>query len=160
MIKKLYLKHKELINYIIFGVATTAVNFAVFWLMEMLLPQSEITYLFSNAIAWFVSVVFAYVTNKLFVFSSKSWKMGVVIKESAEFFGARIFSFALEEAGLWFFVELLSFSEIALTVIGFEITGELISKLILAVVVVVLNYFFSKFIIFKNKKENTQDQRS
>lgn len=151
MIKRLFNKYKELILYIIFGVLTTLVNFAAFWLLTKILGES--LYLINNAVAWIISVVFAYVTNKLFVFESKSLELKVVIREITEFFAARLFSFAVEEGGLVLFVRLLHFGKYSLEILSFEISGQMIAKVILAVIVVILNYFFSKFIIFTQKTE-------
>ena len=151
-IKELYQKHREVIVYIIFGALTTFVNLAAFYILELLFGNGTNSYLFSNAVAWIIAVIFAYITNKLFVFNSRSWKLNIISKEIAEFLGARIFSFVVEEAGLWLFVDCLSFNKLSFAVFGFNITGGLIAKIILAVIVVILNYFFSKFIIFKKEK--------
>ena len=148
-IKDLLYKYKELITYVIYGGLTTLVNFVAFYVVTQILGEE--LYLLNNAIAWVVSVVFAYVTNKLFVFESKSWNLKLVAKESVEFVGARIFSFLIEEGGMLLFVSVLGFGEISFNIFGFTITGQLIAKLILAVVVVIMNYFFSKFIIFRKK---------
>lgn len=146
---ELILKYKELIAYVFFGALTTAVNFVTFWVLSKILGED--LYYISNAIAWFISVVFAYFTNKLFVFESKSFAPKVLFKEIPEFFGARVFSFFVEEGGLILLVQTLNFGEFSLTVFGFEISGQLIAKLILAVIVVILNYFASKFVIFRKK---------
>lgn len=151
-IKQLFIKYKEVITYIVFGVLTTLVNFAAFWLLNRIF--GEHVYLLNNAAAWIISVVFAYVTNKLWVFDSKSWNIKIVVREVAEFFAARLFSFGVEEGGLWLFVDKLGFGEYSFTLLGFEITGQIIAKVILAVIVVILNYFFSKFIIFAKKKKS------
>ena len=148
-IKELILKYKELIIYVIFGGLTTVVNLAVFTLCGMALGDDK--YLISNVIAWFAAVVFAYVTNKLWVFESKSWNIKVLLKEVPSFFAARVLSFVIEEVGLFVFVDLLSFNELSIRILSFEIGGELIAKAVLAVVVVVLNYIFSKLVIFKKK---------
>ena len=108
--------------------------------------------LINNAIAWIAGVVTAFVTNKLYVFNSKSWKPKIAIKEFAEFTGARLFSFVFEEVGMWIFVTVLHFSDKSLSVLAFDISGQLIAKILLSIVVVAMNYFFSKFIIFKKKK--------
>ncbi len=149
-IKELIIKYKELLTYLIFGVLTTLVNLATFWIFTEILGEE--LYLINNTIAWVAGVIFAFVTNKLFVFESKSWQGKIAVKEFVEFVGARIFSFGVEEGGLWLFVDLLGFDEKSLTILGFTITGQIIAKLALAVIVVILNYFFSKFIIFKKKK--------
>lgn len=150
-LKEIYVRHREIIVYFIFGVLTTAVNLLTFYVLEIMFG-TEKSYLYNNLIAWVVGVLFAYITNKLIVFESKSWAPSVVLKESAEFVGARLFSLGVEEAGLWFFVELLSFGTLSMKILGFNLTGGFIAKVILAVIVVILNYLFSKFIIFKNKK--------
>lgn len=140
---------KEIINYIIFGVLTTVVNFAVFWLFNRLLGKNF--YLLSNVIAWIVAVAFAYVTNRIWVFQSNVKSAKGVLKEIGEFFLSRLFSLVVEEAGLLIIVDLLKFKVFSFDLFSFNVTGEMIAKVILAVVVVILNYIFSKFIIFKKQ---------
>ena len=149
IIKNLIIKYKELIIYGIFGVCTTLVNFLTYKLFNVLLGVEF--YLVSNIVAWFVSVVFAYVSNKLFVFESKSWEMKLVAKEASSFFAARVFSFLVEEMGLFLLVDICKMKDFAFEVYSFTISGNMISKVGLAVVVVVINYFFSKFVIFRKK---------
>ena len=150
MIKTLFIKYKELITYVIFGVLTTLVNFFAFWIFTKIFGED--LYLVNNAIAWVVGVVFAYVTNKLFVFESKSWDLKLIAKEITGFLGARIFSFLVEESGMFLFVSVLGLGESSLTLLGFTITGQFIVKILLAVIVVVMNYVFSKFFIFKSSE--------
>ena len=150
MIKKLFVKYKELITYVIFGVLTTLVNFFAFWLFTKILGEE--LYLINNAIAWVVGVIFAYITNKLFVFESKSWDLKVVTKEITGFLGARIFSFLVEEGGMFLFITVLGLGEKSLTILNLTITGQFIVKILLAVIVVVMNYVFSKFFIFKSSE--------
>jgi len=149
MIKKLFIKYKELITYVIFGVLTTLVNFFAFWLFTKIFGEEF--YLVNNAIAWVVGVIFAYITNKLFVFESKSWNLKVITKEITGFLGARIFSFLVEEGGMFLFITVLGLGEKSLTLLSLTITGQFIVKILLAVIVVILNYIFSKFIIFKRQ---------
>ncbi len=149
IIKKLIIKYKELIIYGIFGVGTTVVNFLTYKLFNVLLGSEF--YLLSNVIAWLVSVIFAYVTNKLFVFESKSWEPKLVSKEISSFFAARIFSFIIEEAGLFLLVDIFSMKEFSVDIFGLIVSGNMIAKVILAVVVVILNYFFSKLVVFRKK---------
>ena len=101
-------------------------------------------------------MVFAYVTNKLYVFQSKSWAFKVVIKESAQFLLARVFSFLVEEFVLILMVEVLNFAEYSLDLKIITLSGATVAKIILAVIVVIMNYFFSKFIIFKKSNKISQ----
>ena len=87
------------------------------------------------------------------MFESRSWNIKIVAREVVAFFAARLFSFGVEEGGLWLFVDILGMGAYSFTVLGFEITGQIIAKVILAVIMVILNYFFSKFIIFAKKKK-------
>lgn len=135
--KKLYLKYQELINYIVFGVATTLVNYVVFAFFIKIIP---LNYQVANLIAWILSVLFAYFTNKLYVFNSHSWEKKILVKEISSFFTARIFSYLIEVVILFVGINLLK-------------GNELIIKLIDNVVIVVINYVFSKLIIFKDSKE-------
>lgn len=156
IIKKII--NKETVLYIVFGVLTTLVNFIAFKLFTVLFVSvsSGIGVHISNVLAWVIAVAFAYVTNKLFVFESRSWKANVIAKEIPSFVAARLFSLGVEELGLIVFVNLLHFDEKIFTipVIDFALSGEMTAKLILAVVVVILNYFFSKLVIFKKKKDS------
>lgn len=157
-IKTLFIKYKEIITYIIFGVLTTLVNFLVFWIFTKLLGEE--LYLVNNAVAWVAGVVFAFVTNKLFVFESKSWQRKIIAKEIPEFLGARIFSFLVEEGGMLLFISVLGLGEKSLSILGFTITGQFIVKILLAVIVVVLNYIFSKFIIFRKQEAKNRNQKT
>lgn len=154
-IKELYLKYKELILYIFFGGLTTLVNFVAYLLFDLIIPSK--LYLITNFIAWILAALFAYFVNKIFVFVSTSWSPRVVLKEGLEFFGARVFSLIVEELGMFMFVDGFNFKDISFVCLGFTVTGALIAKLILAVIVVILNYFFSKFIIFKKEKPQPQN---
>lgn len=145
----LWKKYKELIVYIFFGAVTTLVNFVVFKLCNWLLGEE--LYLVSNIFAWVAAVVVAYITNKLWVFESKSWAPHVLRREIPTFVGARVFSFFFEEAGLFLAIDILGLGVWELTLFGFTATGHDICKILLQVVVVILNYIFSKLVIFKKK---------
>ena len=149
LIKKLI--NRETVTYVIFGVLTTLVNFVSFKLIDMAFFGRY--YALTNTIAWILSVAFAYITNKLFVFESKSWKPGVLKKEIPSFLGARIASYFLEEGGLIFFVEVLKFDEKVFDFKVIQLSGKITAKIILAVFVVIINYILSKFFIFKEKKD-------
>ena len=131
-LKALYAKHRSTVIYLVFGVLTTAVNYAVYLPLFNLvgLPASV-----CNGIAWVAAVIFAYVTNKLFVFESKSWDGGVW-SEALRFVGSRVASGAIETVSL------------LLTVDIFGWNGN-VMKLLLAVFVIVFNYVLSKFFVFK-----------
>ncbi len=145
-----YNKHKEIILYALFGVLTTIANFLTFWGFTELLGEEW--FLVNNAVAWVAGVLVAFVTNKLWVFNSKSWKISIALKEFFEFTIARVFSFFVEEFGMWLFITVLHFSDKSLSLFAFSVSGQIIVKLLLSVIVVIMNYFFSKFIIFKKKK--------
>lgn len=154
-IKDLFVKYKELISYVFFGALATIVSLASFKLFDWILGES--LYLVSNVISWLITVIFAYFTNKLWVFESKSWRAGVVVKELIGFFGARIFSLAVEEAGLWLLIDVCHMDNLGFDILSFHINGNLIAKLIMQIVVVILNYVFSKLVIFKHKKDDKID---
>ena len=155
MIKKLFNKYKELISYVFFGVLATVVNLVSFKIFDAILGEN--LYLVTNVVSWLITVIFAYFTNKLWVFESKSWKASVVIKELIGFFGARIFSLVVEEAGLWLMIDICHMGNISWDILGFNLSGNMIAKIIMQVVVVILNYVFSKLIIFKHKKDDVND---
>lgn len=149
IIKKLI--NKETITYLVFGVLTTVVNFAVLEGLRLIISDKLI--LLINVIAWAASVAFAYVTNKLFVFESKSWKGSVLCKEIPSFVGARVFSLGVESLGLLVFITWLGFDRFSIALFGFTLDGITLTKIGLAVIVVIMNYVFSKFIIFKKKEK-------
>lgn len=149
-IKEIYKKYKEIILYIFFGVLTTAVDLLVFVICDFLFGES--LYLLSTLFAWLVATVFAYFVNKLYVFNSKSWSTSTVVRETVEFFVARVFSLGINELGMFLLIDVLSFKDIAISPLGIPINGNLIAKAIVSVIVIVLNYFFSKLIIFKKAK--------
>lgn len=147
--RKLFLKYREMISYIFFGAVTTLVNLVVFKLFNLILGDA--LYLVSNVIAWVAAVMTAFFTNKLWVFESKSWAPRVLRRELPTFVGARIFSFLIEEAGLLLTVDVLGFGAWTLTLPFVTVGGVMICKVFLQVVVLVLNYIFSKLVIFKKK---------
>ena len=143
------LLNRETILYIIFGVATTAVNYVVFHLLYNVLWNQRHS-LTANAVAFVAAVIFAFVVNKLFVFESKSWSAATLKREIPSFLAARIGSFGIEEAGLFLAEKVLKLGGvIAITVAGVALDWITIVKIGLAFVVVALNYVFCKLIIFK-----------
>ena len=159
MIGELFKKYREQISYLFFGVMTTLVNWVSYYLFAYLVFGSfDIDKSVSKAIAVVIAVIFAFVVNKLFVFESKGWSLKTISKELTGFLGARIFSFLVEEGGMFLFVSVLGMGEKALSLAGITITGQLVAKILLAVGVVALNYIFSKFFIFKKVSVYTVEQ--
>ncbi len=135
-IKKLYAKYKEAILYIIFGILTTLVNFIIY---TVLIFVGIDTYI-ANIIAWVGAVLFAYLTNRSIVFNSSAKKKAELFKEIIAFYGARIFSLIVEMIILYVCIDL----------IGMD---QFIPKLAAQVIVIILNYILSKFMVFRNKKK-------
>ena len=131
--KELLMKYKEIIMYLVFGVFTTVVNIVVYFLSAELL---HIDYLISNALAWFLSVLFAYITNRKYVFESSSQN---ILKEAVSFFSSRLATGILDMVLMWLFVY-------------FNVVNDVIAKVIVNVIVVVLNYVLSKLVVFKGDK--------
>ena len=134
-LKKLFVKYRELITYLVFGVLTTVVNYLVY------LPCYNLWGLnasVSNVIAWVVAVAFAFLTNKPFVFRSYDWSIKVVVPELTKFVATRIGSGALETVILFLTVDLAGMNGNAW-------------KLLTSVLVVVLNYIGSKLLVFKKR---------
>lgn len=157
-------KFKEIVLYLVFGVLTTVVNLVFFHLFNKITDV-----LVSNIIAWIAAVIFAYVTNKLFVFESKSWAPKVIGREIPSFAAARLITLGIEELGLIVMIKWLALDAPLgdFAVKCFELVGRIgihfpekiisvfdgnmMVKIILAVIVVILNYVFSKLIIFRKK---------
>lgn len=128
--KFLYDKNREMISYLIFGALTTAVNWVTFQLFNAVFM---VHWGAANTVAWVVSVVFAYITNRQYVFQSKSRK---VLREFLLFIQYRLVSLLLEMLTLYLLIEILSFAPFT-------------AKVIAAFIVVTANYVFSKVAIFK-----------
>ena len=132
---------RETVLYLVFGVLTTLVNFVVYRLCRM----AGIVFWLANIIAWIAAVAFAFVTNKLWAFESKSWAPDVIWRELGLFISARLLSLGFEEGFL-------------LLTVGLLHAPDMPMKVIAAVFVVVINYIFSKFIIFRKGNKNEQDK--
>ena len=133
VIKKII--NKEIILYIIFGVLTTVVNLIAYYLFSNII---KINYLISNLIAWIISVIFAYMTNKLYVFNSKSIRVDIIVKEFTKFINCRLASGIIEMILLFLLVDMLA-------------VNDIIAKLVIGVIVVILNFIFSKLFVFKKQ---------
>ena len=139
-IKELYLKYKEIINYLIFGVLTTIVALVTYYICvyTILDPDNAIQLQIANVISWIISVAFAYITNRKFVFESKEKNK---IKEASKFVTSRIATLIMDMAIMYVGVTALKFN-------------DKIMKLISQVVVIVMNYILSKILVFKKEKNN------
>ena len=148
--KKLIEKYKELILYVIFGVLTTIVNYAVYFGCKALhLPYQPAT-----VIAWIAAVAFAYITNRIWVFESKTCGAKAIIKEIVLFVGARLFSLVLELIIMFIGMDLLSAGERTIILLDKTLPlGEFITKTVAQIVIIMSNYIFSKLVIFRKKRE-------
>ena len=125
--------YKQTILYLIFGVLSTIVNIVTYVVCTRNL---NIEFLISNWIAWIAAVLFAYITNKFFVFESKKTNIKFLIKEFSSFVSCRILSGITEMILMYIMISLMSLN-------------DFIVKIITNIVVVILNFIFSKLIIFK-----------
>lgn len=134
-LKALILKHWEVLVYLFFGGLTTLVNLAVYWPLHHYLhiPASV-----SNVIAWAVSVLFAFLTNKSFVFKSNDWSLRVTGPELLKFVSCRVASGVFETVFIGLTVDWLHWH-------------GLLMKIIVSIVVVILNYIGSKLLVFRKK---------
>lgn len=126
------LKTKLITSYIIFGILTTIVNIAVFYVLTQWM---SLPYLISNAFAWILSILFAYVTNRQFVFNTDKENQNNFLKGLTYFFSGRLLTGLLD----------MGFMYVLVTIWSVNIN---ISKILVSIIVVVLNFLISKFIIF------------
>lgn len=139
-ILELIRRRYDILTYLFFGGLTTVVNYLVYLPCYNWLGISAGA---SNAIAWVFAVAFAFLTNKPFVFKSHDWSAKVVFPELTKFLGCRIGSGVLETAVLFVTVDILQWD------------GNIL-KLITSILVVILNYFGSKLLVFNKQQENPQ----
>ncbi|MBR0462180.1 MAG: GtrA family protein [Erysipelotrichaceae bacterium] len=132
-IKELYIKYKEVINYLFFGGCTFVVSMASFYLCNKVMVLNEHV---SNIVSWILAVLFAYITNRKYVFESKTNDFKGLVKEITSFFSARLLTLGIEEVIIFVGCNLMHID-------------ALIVKLIGQIVVIVSNYFLSKLFIFK-----------
>ena len=125
----------ETISYLIFGILTTVISIAAFDIFHV---QLHWEWKISNMLAWLISVIFAFITNKLFVFQSKSFTLKLFLWEFTTFITARLLSLGVEMLGMWILIDLC-------------FVDSMISKIIMNIIVIIINYVLSKLIIFKKK---------
>lgn len=129
--KELFIKYKEFIMYLVFGVLTTLVNIIVYYVSAKIFL---INYQISNVLAWILSVTFAFITNKLYVFESKD--NDKLLKEAISFYSLRLFSLGIDIAIMYIMVSILNIN-------------DMVSKIISNIVVIIINYITSKLITFR-----------
>lgn len=132
-ISDIYIKYKEVILYLVFGILTTVVSISSYYICSEIL---NIHYLISNIISWVLSVIFAYFTNRVWVFESKSKNIGDIIKEMFTFVNCRLLSGIIDMASMFVLVEAIHIN-------------DMYAKIFTQFVVVILNYVLSKLIVFK-----------
>ncbi len=137
----LYKKYEKIINYLIVGVLTTVVSLVVKWglLFTILDAKNAFQLQVAVIISWILAVIFAYVTNRVFVFKSKSKN---ILKESASFFGARLLTLVLEMLIMWFFITLLRLN---------SDIWVLIWTVLVQALVIIFNYILSNLFVFRKK---------
>ena len=137
-----YRAHREGMRYLIFGGLTTLVNIIAYYVLAKLvlngLNSQKLIVNISEIVSFIIAVLFAYITNKLYVFNSKTNDFIELCKEFFSFIGCRLFteflSIVMMNMSIWFSI------------------NDILMKVVSNVVVIILNYVFSKIIIFKNKK--------
>lgn len=133
IMKNMLEKYKSILMYLFFGICTTVINIVTYWMFYISLDFPNVL---STIFSWIISVLFAYITNKLWVFESRSFGKKVLVREIATFFGARFISGIIDLAVMFLFVDMLLFP-------------AMIIKFISNIFVVIFNYVASKVVIFK-----------
>ena len=134
-IMDLFNKYKEIIMYLIFGVLTTVVSLVSYYLLTMTIlnPENGLQLLIANILSWILSVAFAYITNRKYVFESKS---NNYLKEITSFVSGRVATLLMDVLIMFVFVTILHFN-------------DKLFKLISQIVVIIANYIISKIFVFK-----------
>ena len=144
--KKIFkqIANRETLSYLILGIMSTNVNFGTFNVFNQIFAERY--YLISNIFTFIIATLFAFVTNKQFVFQSKTWAWNTLITELLSFTAARVGTFLIiEEAGLWIAVEFLNAGSCRFLFLN----CILLAKISLAFLAVLVNYILSKCFIFK-----------
>ena len=148
-IKKLLVKYREIIMYVIMGGCTTLVNWVVYTPLSVTRLYDIANGMVCNAAAWLAAVIFAFVTNKLWVFESKDVSPDVVAGEAAKFFGSRIFTGIIETVC----PSLLVMAGLDTGLFGVQ-GGA--AKLTVSILIVILNYILSKLLVFRKKDRQAE----
>lgn len=141
---KLYHAYQEAIDYLFWGGMTTVVSWGSYSLFVLLLQGLDSVVFWANVLSWVCAVLFAFITNKLWVFQSKSWAADILFPELTKFLSSRI------ATGVFEMIAVPALVAIGLNQTIFGIDG-MVSKVLVSVAVVILNYILSKLFVFKNK---------
>ena len=160
--KKKNQSYKEIVMYIIFGIMTTIVSWGTYAFFTKLLPveNANLVVFVSNVISWISSVAFAFVTNKIWVFRSRSWSVKTVVSEGVAFVSARMLTGILEVVGVPILCnagfDQYFYAIAKKTAVGgsFFYVDGIYSKMAFAIIVVILNYVFSKLFVFKDSQHS------
>ena len=162
--------NRETVTYLIAGIMTTVVSLSSYWLLNRLFTSHELfgkyAYLAASTISSALAIIFAFFVNKVWVFQSKCWQPKLVAREAITFAGARISSLLLEQLLMFLLVTLLIENTISpyldsrttqnVITSLLEITviyRDDLSKIFISVIIVILNYFLSKFVIFTKRNK-------
>ena len=147
-------KYRQVLSYLFWGILTTVVSWATYGVFVKLLQdklavmvahhQISADILLANLLSWICAVAFAFITNKMWVFESREWKKDVVWQELWKFVSARI------ATGIVEIITVPVLVAIGLNSTVFGVEGA-VAKVLVSIVVIILNYFFSKVIVFKHK---------
>ena len=146
--KQLYQNYREQILYLFFGVLTTVINYFSFWLLITLRGNRFAPW--ANVVAFVLATAFAFVTNKRWVFRSPLWDRRTITREAAAFTGSRLISFGMEEGGLVLCMAALPLGQWSLL----GLNGTMLVKIALSFVSVLLNYIFSKWLVFRKGSDS------
>lgn len=133
--KEIIKRNREIISYLIIGVLTTIVSLISYYLLTItiLSPNNPLELTIANIISWIISVLFAYVTNRKYVFQSKDKN---ILKEVSKFTLSRVTTLIIDILLMFIFVSILHFN-------------DKIIKLLVQIIIIILNYIFSKLLVFK-----------
>ena len=135
MIKELFRKYKEVILYLFFGACTTLVKIIAYYICSHIFFMNVVP---STVIAWILSVAFAYVTNRIYVFESKADRLDDIIKEICSFVGCRLLTGGMDLLIMFVCVDIMHWN-------------DMIIKVLSNILVIILNYLASKILIFRKK---------
>ena len=166
--KSLFQKYRELIMYLIFGVLTTVIGFSTYTAIMLFAehgmnipmddktaPSYLVAYIAAQVIHWVVAVLFAFFTNRAWVFTDADRSAGTMPRQLLLFSGSRLISLLLDIVVTYGCIHLLSVwidEACPPTILGFPLTAEILAKILASVLVIIANYIFSKLLVFRKKQ--------